>query len=758
MKISRVFLFSVMLIALSFSAQMAVAQSESDMVSEELSIIVEQNLNEGRQFYAEGKYESALEKFNAVLERNPNNGEAIEYKKLCEYKMDLDERFEEGVVSLTTVERERANSLYTQGKTLYDVQDLDGALNKFQQVIVVNPVHVPARRYIDYILMIKREMAERDKDLVESSRVLDVKKAWIPPQKSKSGTTDKVARGKIISPQMKLMQEKVSVVIKEINFTEAHLRDVLQYLSKVSGVNIILDEGIFNESGTISIPSEVSVRDGEDDPVVPATENISDRITISLKDIPLIAALKYILRTKGLEFRIDEFAIVVSTPLRIRERNMETRYYHLAAGTAAFSEFKVNITMGGGIETDDVGDDFGYDLSGDDDDSGMSDSGNPITIKDVFVQSGVPFSQGSSVFLDMRTSTLIVRNTPDSLTLVEEILERIDRPPFQIEIEAKFVQINQTAINELGFEWLLKSAIGINSGKYQIDSTNYDTTTGKYPFNDRARDDDYTNVVDGVLTSFPLNRGLTKGVRFFEGFDQPGYDDVLGASATPYYYGSENEQTDLGSILSFSGILTDPEFRVIMHALDQSGNANELSAPKVTTVNNQQAQIESVAELRYPGGFEVTPPVVSDAGVTPPVVTPVDFITRDVGIILNVTPSVGSDRRTINLTLIPEVSELIGWKDYGSTYDGYEIKIEQPIFRTRNVTTSVIINDGETIVLGGLMSEDTIKIRDKLPILGDIPIIGRLFKNEGEKTSKTNLLIFVTANLLDPSGNMIRDN
>ena len=181
------------------------AQSEDEMVSEELGIIIDQNLNEGRELYAEGRYSQALDKFNAVLERDPGNGEAIEYKKLCEYKIDLGERFDEGVVSLTTVERERSNTLFSQGKTLFDAQDMDGALNKFKAVVDVNPLHVPARRYIDYILTIQREMAERDKELVESSRVLDVKKAWLPPKKHRYETSTTKKREKVKSPAFRLL-------------------------------------------------------------------------------------------------------------------------------------------------------------------------------------------------------------------------------------------------------------------------------------------------------------------------------------------------------------------------------------------------------------------------------------------------------------------------------------------------------------------------------------------------------------------------
>ena len=143
--------------------------------------------------------------------------------------------------------------------------------------------------------------------------------------------------------------------------------------------------------------------------------------------------------------------------------------------------------------------------------------------------------------------------------------------------------------------------------------------------------------------------------------------------------------------------------------------------------------------------------------VTPGMAVPGEFLTRDVGVILNVTPSVGADRKTINLTLIPEVSELKDWIDYGITYSSSSggvnyIPIRQPVFRTQNVSTSVIVNDGETVVLGGLIEEKKTKVHDKIPLLGDLPILGRLFRHDYEQSNKMNLMIFVTAKLITANG------
>src|SRR6202040_3656717 len=235
-------------------------------------------------------------------------------------------------------------------------------------------------------------------------------------------------------------------------------------------------------------------------------------------------------------------------------------------------------------------------------------------------------------------------------------------------------------------------------------------------------------------------------------------------------------------IFSLAGVFTDPQFQVVIRALNQKKGVDLLSAPRVTTKSGQRAVIEIVREFRYPTTF--TPPQVPSINggtggtgtvsinvVTP--TTPQTFETRNTGVTLEVEPVVGPDGVTIDLNLVPQVVEFEGFINYGSpilspstsflsTMTGGIITsppsvltpniINQPIFSTRKVTTSVSVYDGSTVVLGGLMREDVQKTEDRTPIVGDIPIVGRLFRTNVEQHIKRNLIIFVTARLVNPAG------
>ena len=204
----------------------------------------------------------------------------------------------------------------------------------------------------------------------------------------------------------------------------------------------------------------------------------------------------------------------------------------------------------------------------------------------------------------------------------------------------------------------------------------------------------------------------------------------------------------------------------------------------MTTKSGQKATIEIIQEFLYPTQFQPPqiPQTIGSTGgsltgvgggsspsfpVTP--TTPTNFEKRNTGVSLEVEPVIGPDNYTIDLNLEPQVVEFDGFINYGSPIQTTSTNalgiaqtsiltpnvINQPIFDVRKVSTSVSVYDGSTVVLGGLVREDVQKVNDKVPVLGDVPLIGRLFRSKVDQNIKRNLIIFVTAHLIDPSGQQI---
>jgi general secretion pathway protein D len=150
--------------------------------------------------------------------------------------------------------------------------------------------------------------------------------------------------------------------------------------------------------------------------------------------------------------------------------------------------------------------------------------------------------------------------------------------------------------------------------------------------------------------------------------------------------------------------------------------------------------------------------VINQAAATPtiqPTTVPVP-----IGPTLDVIPHVSADGYTIQLNLLPTVTEFLGYDDPGqfrAVVGNLAAPVPLPRFRIRQVVTSSIVWDGQTVVLGGLISERVAKRKDKVPLLGDLPVVGRLFRSEASASQKKNLVIFVTPTIIDPAGNRVHD-
>ncbi|MGF1450197.1 MAG: type II secretion system protein GspD [Opitutales bacterium] len=186
-------------------------------------------------------------------------------------------------------------------------------------------------------------------------------------------------------------------------------------------------------------------------------------------------------------------------------------------------------------------------------------------------------------------------------------------------------------------------------------------------------------------------------------------------------------------------VMSAPEFNVVLRALKRNNNARLISNPTVVAMNNTRALINISEEFPIPeftfneerGTFEVS-----------------GFEYRPIGILLDVLPQVNS-AGFINLTIIPEISSTEESVNFSG---GSGTSTEIPIIDTRKTDTTVILKDGYTLAIGGLMEDRESSLTRKLPIFGDIPLAGRLFRADEVSRTKRNLIIFVTARTLNPDG------
>ena len=742
---------------------------------------------------AEGKYEEAEQILNEILSDayNPNCREA---------RTLLTHLHDPGYINKTMGPKflakvEEVKRLLTEAEGFYQSGRYDLAMKRYDQVLNLDPYNTAARKGQERIDLTKYQYGTQAYNETRGRAMWQVEHGWEQPVRqygTGAGPIENVV-ARDSSNTARIRTKLDNIVIPRIEFRDASIREAIDFLRQQAaandpttegrrGVDIVLRLHSIGRStepapvtGTTTVGGAVAPAEalpaGESAPppaagVAPAVPRVSPatpslppenpaeaRVTLTLNQIPLGEALRYIASQAGLKVKVEPYAVLI-LPLSEQSNELTTKEYRVPPG---FISSTVNVGVSalnqGATKTGAAGAPAGTGK-----DTQESTGGQLLVNREgarEFLESqGVPFPPGASAHFLPQSSRLIVRNTIDNLELVDALVEQANvAGPKQVEIESKFVEITQNNLKELGFDWLLGPFnITGNSGKIVgAGGAPPPANPANFPF--------------PTTNQFPVTAGNRSG------------DFAINANAIDALLLGTGAPAVAPGIFGLAGVMTNPQFQVVIRALNQKKGIDLLSAPRVTTKSGQRAVIEIVREFRYPTQF--TPPqvpnitgggsgngTVSISVVTP--TTPTAFETRNTGVTLEVEPVVGPDGVTIDLNLVPQVVEFEGFVNYGSPIFGINPSIltnalnsqvlltqnviNQPIFSTRKVTTSVSVYDGSTVVLGGLMREDVQKTEDRTPIIGDIPIVGRLFRTNVDQHLKRNLVIFVTAHLVTPAG------
>jgi general secretion pathway protein D len=740
-------------------------------------------------------------------------------------------------MSPTFIEKvEQVKQLLTEADGFYQSGRYDLAMKRYDQVLALDPYNTAARKGQEKINNTKYKYGEEAYNETRSRQLWQVEKGWEQPVRRYGATGEPAKFGiqKNLTDTARINNKLNTIIIPRVEFRDATLREAVNFLREQAvendpategerGINIVLPPSVQRPppppagvspapAGAAAAPgapptgtSPVGAGQAVAQPPAPPAERGS--ITIELNHIPLGEALRYIANQAGLKVKIEPYAVSLvprteqSGDLLVKRYRVPPEFfggpldvgYYIEAGGAGGQT-----GAGGSAQPAPVAENIiqkeavSYQTaSGTGTGAGATSQSNLVQgtsttrqhllndrqlvgradAKTMLQSMGVQFpiitlpdgrSDTASATFWPHSGVLIVRNTQDNLDMVDALVDQANASqPKQVEIESKFIEVTQNNLKELGFDWLLGPFKVGNQGAFGSGGTSVTSAAANpanFPFVDPA--------TQQPIGQFPVTGGNRSGSL---AISANALDALLFPGASGVAPG----------IFGLAGVFTDPQFQVVIRALNQKKGVDLLSAPKVTTKSGQRAIIEVVREFRYPKTF--TPPQVPSIGsttsvanqVVPVVVTPTtpqDWETRNTGVTLEVEPVVGEDATTIDLNLVPQVVEFEGFINYGSPINAVGVNtiggaistsvpivltqnvINQPVFSTRKVTTSVSVYDGQTVVLGGLMREDVQKTEDKTPIIGDIPLVGRLFRTNVDQHIKRNLVIFVTARVITPAG------
>ncbi len=412
-----------------------------------------------------------------------------------------------------------------------------------------------------------------------------------------------------------------------LNFQDIEVRSVLQLIADFTDLNLV------------------------------ASDTVSGRITLRLKNVPWDQALELILKTKGLDQRQVGNVLLVAPAAEIAAREkLELENQKQISDLAPLRTEFIQVRYASATAL--------FDLFN----NAASESGQTM------------LSERGSVIVDERTNAIILTDTAEKLEDFRRVIAQLDVPVRQVLIEARIVTASSNFSEELGIRW---GGGKITNNKYKVGGS-LDTLKELQDI-----------IVDGSgsITS-PADLVVDLG--------------VSGPGTTSFGVGITGE-----------GYLLDLE----LSALASDGHAEVVARPKVITADKSAAYIESGVEIPYQEA--------SSSGAT-------STSFKDAVLSLEVTPQITPDDRIIMQLNVKQDT-------VGQVFEGV------PSINTNEIETEVLVDNGQTVVLGGIFKTDRNISTTKTPFLGDLPYVGALFRQKTERDDKQELLIFITPKILRDS-------
>ena len=332
--------------------------------------------------------------------------------------------------------------------------------------------------------------------------------------------------------------------------------------------------------------------------------------------------------------------------------------------------------------------------------------------KDIAPLVAAQLSSKDAPQVDERTNTLFFRETRGTIDVIRKLLVQIDKPTKQVMIEARLVEVTANPRQSYGINW--SGVLGGSNAAQTI----------RFAGSDPAEAPSYQTVTD-PLTGF-TQVITTPG--------KPAQGTVVGGKlqGNDFFFDKA-----LNALAGQFAILSAPQLSVTLRALNEDSDAEFLANPRIVTADNMQAKIEiiraqPVAQLNF---NEQTATAIFGG-----------FQDKKFGNTLIVKPSVNKDN-FVTLAVKPEISNKVG--DQAFFPPGASQPVLSPIIDTRSLDSNVLIKSGDTLAIGGLLQDEVTKARSKVPILGDIPVLGYFFQERLNARVKRNLLVFVTPTIID---------
>lgn len=581
--------------------------------------------------------------------------------------------------------------LLRQAEVHYRNRQFEKVRNVVEKVLVLDPYNQKAVTILNktYKKLYRIGLARAENDAME--QMAEVEWKWNEPIPPNDAAVEEAGPREMTGNRAELYEKLQKTIVDKIEYESADIQSILENLSTQFGFHIIPPSKLEDRARKIQY--------------------------LELEKTPLLDVIRYICEVAGLKFKVEEKAVIVGVQ---STEEMEIGFYEVRKSLVQRIMYEA-----GGSENTEKSEDKDSLKDGDRfADKSLSEAAksnanadtqkNPEPtsemLKQFFGPMGIDFPEGSTISYDPGNGKLIMKNLAKYLQRMETLLKEIDTPPPLVLVDSKVMEVSMNALEELGFDWLLTYTDKETSRQFQ--------------FSGLSSDKFYRNS----STNYMIN----------------------GLKVIPNFGG--NNQFNLS---------------LSVRALDQKDRSEILATPRLLVVAGYPGKLIVAEERYFPDSWtDAEIEIVNGTSYTYKAPTPEFSDATNVGTEFRVKPTVSSNNYTILLNIDTNITRMTGWSNYdysiiigsmvyspaNSSTANYQPKIKMPEFSKRKLTSTVKIYDGETVVIGGILEDIASRREDKWPLLGEIPLLGRLFTDSEFASEKLNLMVFVTARLMKGNG------
>lgn len=747
-----------------------------------------QKIQEARQAYTEGRYGVAVDLYKAALKRMPEVpstekqvkfikesladalvAKAMDYRKVgrrdealefleeaqqvvpghsfavAEMKKTLDPvRTSPALTPQHVGNVEEVNRLLTLAFGYYDLGNFDKADETFNSVLRIDPYNTAARRGKEMVTKRKMSYYEVAHDSLRALLLSDVDKAWeerVPEEHAVSEiavTDDGSVETQTLNVEASVAAALKEMIIPNLVLEQASYEEIEEQLKsyianfEASGIRASRPINVLMDFGT------------------PVDERVkAARVNLRLSNIPVLDVLNYIDSQLGVTHYISDMGIQFMLsgrddgPIVERVYSVPPHFFDMSA--------------------DDADED-------DDDFSSYRSSAvkrvNPVT---ALKQMGISFPKGAHAHYVARERKLTVRNTLYNHKEIEELVSVPLSTQRAVSLSVIAMEVAEDDLKEMGFEWLFSAALHPE----HMFVSGAEALTGGMP---------------AIETKMNLQTGLssTDGLRSGKlVLSADNIENLISSGTAAGFHASDFRTRKAPGIFAVRGVWNFADVTMVMRGADQKKGVDVMNNPRIlfTPGRDEQVVYANVREMFYPESYSA--PQTSGANIGSPIATPahpesfvrfgmVDDTVGGVGTVLQIhEASVDDEGENVTLALTLTTNEFEGFINWGNKItsavvhkeDGRVVAAEQvlltennilmPIFKRYLENTKLTVANGAVVVLGGLKESRTVKYEDKLPVMGDLPIVGRLFRSEGSEVRRTAYMVFIKADIVDPTGKVI---